>query len=357
MTLDEMIDLFFDKIGESRTQSKFDDDDATAKINRTLHRLYIQTPWVWLKSDVWLSNSYTALASTSSTTAVVVDDAAGLLPGMSIVITDDSNIEETRIVSMSGTTITIHPPLSNSYAADSKVVSRSLLLPYNCISKISIVRRGSDGERLIKEWQQKVDYLYPVPKALGSPTHYYEIGLILTAESFAAGGSTTTSKVDLSNFSGFEDDYYNGWKVTNHTRKRDAWITDYVYSTKLATLDRPILSQASGDTLTITNELRHLLLVESPDSGYTYRLSYHRGLISPLVSLYDSLPIPDDWLVWVVDNAAAIAKERENPQFAREEKQRFEGFLHQKAGDKYRERDKIYSATPYGIDVLDTSNM
>ncbi len=354
MTLDELIDGFYTKIRESRTGSSYSTTEVTSWFNEIIEFIYNYNSWDFRQRERIITNPFTTLSVASSVgdTNITVTSVSGFYKGSYICINDGSNFDTVVVTNVAGSSIYFSPALTNDYGIGDNVSCQTLFLPYDCYDKISIVRNGSTGEILIREYQKKIDQLNPFNNSTSKPEYYYHIGTNFNTVSLGACAYATTSTVGYASGSmpSTETNYYRDYKLTNNTRYKTAFITNMSTGGGITTLtlDRVLSTQVATDVIVLTDTRRMINLLPVPDASYEFSIKYLSNSPTVLVNLYDEPKLPENWKSMLVNGAVSLAKKREDIEYSSMCQEAMMSYLVKYISQGSTERDSSFYMVPYG---------
>lgn len=277
-------------VGEKKGQSRHSSTDVQNAINNVYKEVCKAKDFRFSLKEKSILIPVTTLSASASagTTSVSITSASSFGKNRRVLISDGSNYEYKTISSLSGTTVTLDSALENAFASGSYFIMDIFFLPLE-VGLLQNVRAWEDTKRTLKLHRQFLaDLDYPKRESLAdTPTDLYFTGVDNSSEgSMTAKATTNTLQITSTGLVNATNDYYNGWKVINETRKLSARITDYVATTGILTLESPITAQAADDVFHIEPHLMGCFLYPSLNESRYLHLTFRQNP-TRLVNDYD----------------------------------------------------------------------
>jgi len=300
LNLSEIKASFYTNRRESSGNSIFSAAEVTQFVNDAYRDVMVRERWRFGVKDFSLTIPATAITAdyTAGGTSLTVASTAGYGKNRSIIVTDGTNFEYATISAHPTATGLTISALANSYATGSYVILAYCFLPHNCLEVMACPR----GYSSTNGWVQiqglgvgNFDYFVSGSLSFSSPSKIILGGMATASEGTFTGTTGTSSTVFVAATAGnLQDNYYNGWLLSNRTHSGTARILSYVASTKTFTLDRAITGQASGDVVEIIPMLKQAFFYPYPIENTTI---YFRGRLDAgkLVNNYDEVSIPAEY--------------------------------------------------------------
>jgi hypothetical protein len=146
------------------------------------------------------------------------------------------------------------------------------------IWKFLFLHDDQNGYRVWERPAKWVMRMLPDPfDHTGTVFIYGEMGARQVEESVTASAATTTT-VTATSPAGDYDDYYKGWYLYNANRAKTVRVKKFVVATGVLTLEEAIPGQVKGDTMTLKNPIRQIIVRDVETASLYWR---GIGLVPP----------------------------------------------------------------------------
>jgi hypothetical protein len=322
MTLDEILDRFYEEYGETIGNTSIDADVLKQWINNA-YRFFLTIQWRELEEQRLVNIPKTTLASTATggTSTVTLTSAVGFWKGLTLSVSDGTFTEHHKISSTNFSTnvVTLETPIVNTFASGNNVFLSGFYAPdcrkveymvwKNIRSSTNPVRqimRRTAAKNLVKEYGNINTASHP------KNYEYTETNndLIVTGTTIAGTNTTTV----VTNITTYENNFFKDCVLVNKTQYRESRILNYDASAGTFTLKDPIPNQTTGDNIEIYRRQRVVSLY--PLAEYPGQVEVYFSRKAPKLTNDQDIPlIPEHFHEGILYLTLALASLRDRDEF------------------------------------------